>query len=87
MTDEKINKLRKLLDSPSYMNNAINSIADSLLDGEKSLRIYKKCSRCKQLLSEDNFTYCCEARDKLSWWCRDCHRAYRAEKKDLGESR
>jgi hypothetical protein len=44
--------------------------------------MYKKCSKCKRLLSIKNFTKKSSSKDGLDWWCKKCNNKYKKEYKE-----
>ena len=78
MDRERIEQLRKKLSTPEYMSDAINKIADGLVDDYVQLRITKLCPKCGKYKNENEFvrrkgrglhTYClkCSALMSAKW--------------------
>lgn len=46
---------------------------------EELFDLYKKCRKCEQILPRTNFHKRKQAKDGLSWICKDCHNTWQSE--------
>ena len=85
LTDEQVKALRNKLNNSNYLDNAINIIADKLIEDEIQLRPLKHCSWCDTWQSIDEFYNSKNAPGGKYCYCRTCvnikRRAYESKVK------